>query len=372
MSEEDTIMKIAIVHDFLLQRGGSERCLDILLELFPEADVFTLLYDKKTFPDYERFKIKESFLKNFPLAKNKHYYYLPLYNRAIRSFDLSKHDLIISSSHAFAKNIRKHKRQTHICYCHSPMRSLYDIKSHYIEDRNVAVKLFLNSYIENLREKDIKYSESVDHFIANSSNVKERIKRHYKRDSLVIYPPVDTCFFNVKGSSKEFYLIVSRLVRYKMIDMAIRAFNEMNKKLVIVGNGPELNKLRKIAKSNITFISNADDNDVRESYQKCIALIYPQHEDFGITSLEAQACGRPVIAYAKGGALETVKEGETGIFFRRQTADDLIDAVKRFEKMSFDAEACRKNSLNFSKEKFKKNIKSFVSGKLQDSARRRQ
>jgi glycosyltransferase involved in cell wall biosynthesis len=350
-------MNLAIVHDFLNQYGGAERCLEIFHELFPQAPIYTLIHKKEYFPHAD---VRTSFIQKLPFAKKSHYQYLPLYPRAIERFDLSEFDVVLSNSAAFAKNVNKPKKSMHICFCCTPMRFVYTMPETYLQRIHPAIRPFVRLMLARLKQWDLKQTKNVDHFVAISHAVKERIKTHYGRDATVIYPPVDVDFFSPKDKAEDFYLIVSRLQIQKRVDLAVVAFNKLGKPLKIIGTGPELKRLKAMAKPNIEFLGGISDKEVRDQYRRCRAFLYPQEEDFGITAVEAQSCGKPVIGYAKGGLLETVIEGKTGHFFSQQTSEALAKAVIEFEQMRFDQDACRQNALRFDKKIFREKIKTFI------------
>ena len=367
-------MRVALVHDYLNQYGGAERVLEALMEIFPHAPIYTLIYDpaslskKKRINPFANKKIYTSFLQKIPLAKSHHRMFPLLMPIAIEQFDLSDYDLVLSDSASFAKGVIVKPDALHICYCHTPPRYAWDDSHKYIEEFNLpgiikkAVPLFMN-YI---RLWDREASLRVDKFICNSKFVAKRIKKYYNQEAKVIYPPVDTKMFKKAKSgsaflnSENYFLIVGRLLTYKRFDIAIKAFNKLGKILKIAGDGPERKKLEKMAKGNIQFLGEVFDNQLKNYYQNCQALIFPQEEDFGIVAIEAMACGKPVIAYKGGGAIKSVKEEKTGIFFNEQTVDSLVGAVKNFQSEMFDSQKIRRHALKFSKEKFKKQIKDFV------------
>jgi len=367
-------MKIAIVHDWLTGMRGGEYCLEVFCELFPDATIFTLLHKKGSVSKrIEAMKIKTSFIQKLPCSLKRYRNYLPLFAKAIESFDLSRFDLVLSSSHCVAKGVRLPKEALHICYCHTPMRYAWLFFDEYFGNMSFFKKMLISRVTRNLKAWDIKSNETVDFFIANSDNVRDRIKRFYKRDADTIYPPVSTGVFELSQKSDGFYLIISALVPYKRIDIAIRAFNENRKRLLVVGTGNCDKELRKIAKENIEFLGWASDEDLLKYYQRCKALIFPGEEDFGIVPLEAQACGKPVIAYAKGGALETIipidKSGSsnpTGVFFYDHTPEALIEAVEYFEgnEEKLNPSAIREHSLRFDREIFKEKIKKYIEDKI--------
>ena len=357
-------MKVALVHDWLTGMRGGERVLEILCEIYPQATIFTLLHiPGATSPTIERMPIKTSFIQRLPFASTKYRHYLPLFPTAIEQFDLRGYDLIISISHCVAKGVIVPPNAIHLCYCNTPMRYAWNLYHDYFPPQRLGFlsRKLIPLFINYLRMWDVTSSARVDYFIANSNNVASRIKRHYKRESVVIYPPVDTEFFVPGGELSDFFLIVSALVPYKRIDLAIEALNQLNLPLKIVGKGPELSRLKRMANRNITFQGELPDQEIRRLYQTCQALVFPGEEDFGLTSLEVQACGRPVIAFRKGGALESVIEEQTGIFFDQQSPASLKNAIDKFYKMSFNNEKIRANALRFSRDKFKQKMENFIS-----------
>ncbi len=330
-------MKIAIVHDWLVSQGGAERVLAALLDLYP-ADLFTLIYDEKLLSEFPTppLKVESSFIQKMPFAKKYYRNYLPLFPKAIESFDLSAYDLIISSSHAVAKGIKKREDQLHICYCHTPMRYVWDLYEQYVAPLTGVKRALAKITLRRLKEWDAAVSQRVDHFIANSHYIKERISTSYEREATVIYPPVDTSGFKrlPRGGT---YLTISRLVPYKRIDLIVDAFTQMgDKRLLVIGSGPEEENLKARAGPLIEFLGFQSDAAVKLFLSQAKALVFAAEEDFGIVPVEAQAAGTPVIAYGKGGALETVIPGETGIFFESQEPASLIEAVSCFETLSFD------------------------------------
>jgi len=368
-------MKIALVHDWLTGMRGGEKVLETLCEIFPSAEIYTLVYIKGSVSKIiESKKIYTSFLQNFPNVEKYYRYYLPLMPFAIEQFDLSGYDLVISSSHCVAKGVKVGKNTLHICYCHTPMRYIWDMYDVYFgkdSRANFVTKILMKVLRKPLQNWDINSSKNVNYFIANSFNVKERIKRIYNRDAEVVYPPVDTDFFVPSSESKkDYYLTVSAFAPYKKIDIVIEAFNKLNLSLKIIGSGQQEDYLKYLAKNkNIEFLGWVENEKLRYYYQNAKALIFPAEEDFGIVPVEAQACGTPVIAYKKGGALETVVEGETGIFFEEQTPQSVIEAIEKFEKMSFDKQKIRNNALKFSKQVFVERIKNFVENVWQSCKR---
>jgi len=359
-------MRLALVHDYLNQAGGAERVVECLHEIYPDAPLYTSIYDKEIMPEaFKSMDIRTSFMQNLPLVMKHFKKYLPLYPYAFGSFDLSHYDVILSSSSAWGKGIKKRSDQAHICYCHSPMRFVWMYED-YMEKEGYGplIKMVLPLIIKRLKKWDLQTAKTVDHFIANSKTTQKRIKLFYGRDSEVIHPPVDTSFFKPYNDEiKDYFLVVSRLNPYKHIDLAIEAFNELGLPLYVIGIGPDFKRLKANAGANIKFLGKLPDEEVVRFYSQCRAFILPGEEDFGLTPVEAQACGRPVIAYGAGGALESVLDGQTGIFFEKQGKRSLIEAVRKFMQMTFDGRSVRENALRFDKEVFKAKIKEFVYAK---------
>lgn len=356
-------MKVALCHDWLTGMRGGEKILEILCELYPDATIFTILHNKGSVsPIIENLEIKTSFIQKLPFASSKYRHYLPLFPTAMERFNLTGYDLIISSSHCVAKGGIIPQGSLHICYCHTPMRYAWDMYYEYFNKQRTGLigRMIIPFFINYLRMWDVVSNNRVDYFIANSRNVSQRIKRHYNRDSAVIHPPVDTDFFQPGASQGDFFLIVSALAPYKKISLAIEAFNRRKLPLKVVGIGSEFKRLKKIAKSNIEFLGWVNNEELRKLYQQCLALIFPGEEDFGICPLEAQACGKPVVAFARGGILETVIDGETGIFFHERSPEALIEAIDKVAKISFNKETVRQNALRFSKDKFKIKISQYI------------
>ncbi|MBI2068860.1 MAG: glycosyltransferase [Candidatus Yanofskybacteria bacterium] len=362
-------MKIAFVHEYLNQFGGAERMLQVLCALFPEAPIYTLIYDRNaTGGVFDDKIIHTSFLQKMPLAKKYHRAFPLLMPLAMEQFDFSGYDSVVSVSASFAKGILTKPGTKHICYCLTPPRFLWDDSQKFVEEFGYSrlVKKFLPPFITYLRMWDQEASRRVDDFWAISDFIKDRIDKYYRRPSTVIYPPVNINKFKIGNWKLEignYYLMVGRLVSYKRFDLAVRVFSRLGLPLKIVGIGPEFKKLRSLASggsrskaSGIEFLGQVSDDRLVDLYAGSRALIFPQEEDFGIVPLESMASGKPVIAYRAGGALETVEEGKTGIFFDQLTEDSLMDAVRRFEKMSFDPKICRIQAEKFDVAVFKENI----------------
>jgi glycosyltransferase involved in cell wall biosynthesis len=355
-------MKVALVHDFLVQYGGAEKVLEALHEIWPEAPIYTLFYDKKALPQYKNWDIRVSPIQNLPFGVSHYRWYLALMPVAIERFDLRNYDLIISDSSAYSKGVLTHKNSIHICYCLTPTRYLWSDAYDYLDGLTGVerfLKKFLPPLLTYLRNWDYLAARRPDYLLADSKFVAERIKKYYHRDSKVIYPPVETDKFYLSEKIGDYFLVLSRLRPYKRVDLAINAFNKLKIPLKIIGSGDD-RVLRKIAGPNIEFLGSVSEEEKVRYLSQARALIFPQEEDFGITAVEAMAAGRPVIAYRGGGALETVIEGETGVFFDEQTWQSLANAVIKFNEQNFDSEKIRVHALKFSKERFKAEVLNFV------------
>ncbi len=397
-------MKVALVHDWLTGMRGGERCLEVFCDVFPDAHLYTLICKKNSLsPSLKSMHIRTSNLQVFPFVEKYYRYLLPIMPAAIEQFKPKGYDLILSSSHCVAKGIRTEKNTCHICYCFTPMRYIWDQSSQYFNKTNAGpVTRFIFQLVKKyLQNWDIKSAEKVDHFVAISHHVSNRIKKFYNRSSVVIYPPVNTNFFELSDSVDDYYLVVSAFAPYKKIDLAISAFNQLGYPLKIIGSGQCEKQLRKIAEPNIEFLGDIKNEEIKHYYSKCKAFIFPGEEDFGITPLEAMASGRPVIAFGKGGVLETVipftplekssekQDGKmpsakhpvkdnsltrftnensspTGLFFEEQTANSLVEAVQQFEKIEnkFDSKKIRNHTLKFDREVFEKKIREFINEKI--------
>jgi glycosyltransferase involved in cell wall biosynthesis len=369
-------MRVALVHDWLTGMRGGEKCLEVFCELFPSADLYTLVYaPEKVSLTVRRMETKTSFINRLPWARRGYRYYLPLFPAAIERFTLGRYDLVLSSSHCVAKGILPH-RALHIAYVHAPMRYVWDQHDSYFGAGSSWMSrtgmALCRSY---LQQWDVRSASRVDYFIANSKNVAAKIKNLYGRDAAVIYPPVDVERFDLHPDVQTYYLIVSALVPYKRVDIAIEAFNRLRLPLKIVGDGPLRTRLRKIAEPNIEFLGWVNDQDLAGLYARSQALIFPGEEDFGIVPLEAQASGRPVIAYGRGGALETVVSLEaenassaTGIFFAEPTAESLMAVVNLFQKNvdRFEPATIRRHACKFSRERFKRQISDYIAAHIRE------
>jgi len=387
-------MKAAIIHDWLTGMRGGEKCLEVFCEIFPDADLYTLIHIpgsvSKTIEDRN---IKTSFIQNLPFVKSHYRFFLPFFPYAIESFNLKGYDLILSSSHCVAKGIIPPPDAPHISYIYTPMRYVWDLYDDYFggERSGWFSKKTMGILAHYLRMWDAASSNRVDHFAAISNHVAKRVEKYYRRNADVIYPPVDCSKFTLSEKSEDFYLMVSAFAPYKRLDIAIDAFNRTGFKLKIIGDGQDEERLKGLAKSNIEFLGWQDDNVLKEYYGRCKAFVFPGEEDFGITPLEAMASGKPVIAYAKGGALETVipinqgqgargkpapassKQGgqvnpSTGLFFYEQTPEALIEAVNYFEENQggFDKGSIRNHAMKFDRAIFKDKIKNYIMEKYEE------
>lgn len=354
--------KIALVHDHLFQMGGAERVLLEFTKIYPESPIFTLIYDKKRDYFFCNSKIITSFIQKFPFSTRIFKWFLPVMPIAWEKLDLRGYDIILSSVSALAKGIRKQGGTKHICYCHTPTRYLWSEKNEYVAGLRIPkiLKKILLHELENIKKWDFKASQDVDYFIANSNFIAERIKKYYNRESDVIYPPVCVNNFYSSEIRDDYYIIVSRLRPYKKVELAIKAFNQLKLPLKVVGGGEYLGIYRKMSNSNIEFLGELSDDEKAKYLSRAKAFINPQEEDFGISAVEAMASGCPVIAYDIGGVKETVIEGETGVFFEEQNWASLVDAILRFEKMTFDRNHIKEYAQKFSDVRFRREIKEYI------------
>jgi len=357
-------IKVALVHDWLTGRRGGEKVLEVLAEIFPRAPIYTLIYfPGSQAPDIEKRIIRTSFLQRLPFLKRHYRSYLPLFPLAAELFDLQEYELVISSSHCVVKGVIPRPDALHISYIHSPMRYAWNQYFAYFSPRRLPVfsRILIPPVIHYLRMWDESASARVDHFLANSENVARRIRKYYRRDADVVPAPVDTEFFRpADGRPEDYYLIVSALVPYKMIDLAIAAFNRFGGQLKIVGQGPDDKKLRRLAGANTEFLGAVDSSSLLCLYQNARALILPGEEDFGITALEAEACGTPVIALGRGGALETVIAEKTGLFFPEPKVESLLAALDKFQGLEFNKPEVRSHAMKFSRDIFKEKVQAYI------------
>ncbi|MCL2197384.1 MAG: glycosyltransferase [Defluviitaleaceae bacterium] len=363
-------MKLAIAHDWLTNIGGAEIAISIVADIYENAPIYTSVYDPDNLGDLLKGRdIRTSFIQKFKKAKKNHQKYLPFMPTAWEQFNFNEFDVVFSSSTSCAKGLITSPNTMHICYCNTPMRYAWEFYYEYMEEWNLSwLKKKLLPYVMHyIRMWDAISANRVDYFIANSKNVAKRINKHYRREAEVIYAPVQSKFYdNTSDIDEEYFLIVSRLVPYKKVDLAVEAFNELGLPLVVIGGGPQLDYIKKIAKDNVKVMGRQPDEVVMEHYAKCRAFIFPGEEDLGLTPLEVQASGRPVIAFGKGGATETVLDQQTGLFFKEQTVAELKNSVKQFMKMSFDKSVLIKHSEAFSETMFKEKIKNFVDEKYEE------
>ncbi len=350
-------MKVALVHEWLINFAGSEKVLKTLSEIYPDAPIYVPVYNAQKVPQLKNKKIYTSFLQKFPKVLSKPQIYLPLMLRAFESFDFSSYDLVISSSHAFAKGIKTPSRTLHICYCHYPLR--------YVWEPEVDPRLSTNPIYRLikilLKKPDLRASKRPDYYIANSQNTADKIRKHYGRVAKVIYPPVEIEKFKpTRSPSKDYFLLAGRLVYYKNPKLVIQVFNKLGIKLKVVGSGPEEKKLKKLANKNIQFLGRVSDSELKKIYANCKALIFPGEEDFGIIPVEVMASGRPVLALRRGGVQETVLQGRCGDFFEEPTPENLEEALKKFDFDKYDSQVLVNRAKDFSKDIFKKKLQEFV------------
>ena len=362
-------MKTALLHYWLTNRRGGENVFREICAMFPDGDIFTHAYNAQVMDAWFGGRcVTESFIGRLPFARTKCPLYLPLMPRASRSLKLEDYELIISSESGPIKGICKPKGARHVCYCHTPMRYLWDLYADYYRMAGVGGKLAMRTFRDYLRREDLKSADSVDVFVANSHFVADRIRRIYGRTAEVVYPMVDFDFFSRPSSAVrgDGYLLAGQLVSYKRPDLAVLACLKMNRKLKVVGAGGQIGRLRALANGNpnIEFLGRISNEDLRRAYAEARALLFPGVEDFGIVPLEAQAAGTPVIAYGAGGARETVVSGETGLFFEAQTVDSLCGAIETFEATPWAAGACRANAARFSRAAFRRAFGEVVMGRL--------
>lgn len=372
------------MHDWLVTYAGAERVLAEIAALYPAADLYAVV---DFLPEDERRKIagdrpiRTSWVQRLPKAKHQYRKYLPLMPRAMAGLDLSGYDLVISSSHAVAKGVQTRPDQLHVCYCHTPMRYAWDLREQYLAETGLSAGVKgwgARKLLNWLQKWDLANSQSVDCFVANSGYIAERISRSYGRESVVVHPPVDVDSFALRTEKESFYLTASRMVPYKKIDVIVAAFAAMpDRQLVVIGDGPDREKIRRLAGPNIHFMGWQPSAVLRDYMQRSRAFVFAAEEDFGITPVEAQSCGTPVIAFGRGGALETVLSPEaspqpTGLFFPAQTPEAVVAAVRRFEEQEtlFDPAACRQNALQFSRETFRRRFAGVVADALANSSLR--
>jgi len=359
-------MRVALVHDYLNQMGGAELVLLALHDLFPQAPIYTSIYEpSRVDRRFRSMDIRTSFMQRLPLVKRHHQPFLPLYPFAFESLDLRAYDLVISDSSAFAKGIVTRPDALHVCYCHTPMRWAWNYGD-YVEREHLGrlARTALPPFITWLRGWDYATAARVDYFVANSPTVAGRIAKYYRREALVMPPPVDTSRFYIAPQRDDYFLIVSRLIPYKRIDLAVQAFTMLGLPLHVVGGGRDEKRLRAMAGPTVKFLGALSDDEKRNQMARCRAFIFPGEEDFGITPVEAQASGRPVIAYGAGGALASVVEGSTGLFFFQQTPEALAEVVSTFHDEYFDPQAIRRHAEEFDTQRFSRRFTQFLETKI--------
>jgi glycosyltransferase involved in cell wall biosynthesis len=358
--------RVAIVHEWFTSMRGGEKCVEALCEVFPDATLFALVHVRGSVsPVIERMPIRTSFIQRLPGALEHYRNYLPLFPAAVRRFDMSGFDIVISSNHCVAKGVATPASTLHVCYCYTPMRYIWGLYDEYFGPGRAGLltRAGMRTVRGYLRRWDVRTAVNPHRFIAISENVRSRIREIYHRDSDLIYPPVETSALAVSRRDDGYFLMVSALVPYKRVDLAVEAFNRTGDRLIVVGDGPEAARLRKIAGPGVELAGWLPDSDVRDLYAGCKAVIFPGEEDFGIVPVEAMACGKPVVAFARGGALETVFETSglrTGVLFHEQTVEALIAAVRSCKEHTFDPESLRHFALGFDREIYKSRMKQYV------------
>ncbi len=359
-------MHIALVHDWLNQIGGAEDVLETMAGMFPDAPIYTSMYWREGMPPaYRSWDIRTTWMDRLPGIYSHHQLYLPLYPLAFARLDLSGYPVVLSNKSGFCHGLRT-DGAVHVCYCLSPTRYVWEFEEYAAREAlPPALKTALLPIIRLLRRWDYRAAQRVDHFIAISSEIQARIRHYYGRDATIIHPPVDTARFEPAPTHGDYYLIVSRLVPYRRIDLVVQAFNKLGLPLIIAGDGRDRDALEKLAGPNVTFLGHVPDADLPELYARCRAYVLPGVEDFGIAPLQAQAAGRPVIAYRAGGALDTVVEGETGNFFDEPTPEALAAAVRAFDPDTIDPRACAQNAARFDASVFRRKLRQFVEEKLE-------
>lgn len=364
-------LRVAIVHDWMVSLGGAERVVDSLLKLFPQADVYTSVYDPKKLTLFKDKPIRTTFLRHWPLAKRKHQLFSAIRPLAFESLDFKDYDLVISSSSAESKGVITPTETLHVSYIYTPTRYYWSGYEDYLDSPgfgilNPVVRLIMPRLVKKLRVWDYAAAQRPDYLVGISKTVAGRIKQYYGRESKVIYPPVSIDKFSNNSGNSDYFLVVARLVSYKRVDLAVRACTKLGKKLIVAGSGPELKNLKRIAGKNVEFILKPTDKEVAKLYARAKAFIFSANEDFGITPVEAMAAGCPVICYGKGGATETVIDGKTGVYHEKQTVSNLEEAIRKFEKTSFDKADLYARAREFSEERFLKQIGGYIVEKIKE------
>lgn len=365
--------RVAIVHYWLVGMRGGEKVLEALCELYPDADIFTHVYwPERISATIRRHKVTTSLIARLPMARRFYTHYLPLMPFALEQFDLTAYDLVISSESGPTKGVLTNAEALHVCYCHTPMRYAWSGYHRYLERANPVMKLVMLVLLSRIRQWDLASSFRVDHFIANSRNVALRIEKYYHRQSAVVYPPVETTGHDLATPPEDFYLLVGQLVPYKGTELVIEAFNRLGRRLLVIGHGTEMRRLRRMAGPDVTMLGWQDSAAVRSYYARCRALVFAADEDFGMVPVEAMSAGRPIIALRRGGALETVVAEQTGVFFDEPTVDSLIAAVLRFEAIEpkFDRTRIAAHAQQFSKAAFHERIAALMTTYVDAHSRR--
>jgi glycosyltransferase involved in cell wall biosynthesis len=360
-------MRIAIVHYWFVGMRGGEKVIEALCEIYPQADIFTHVYRPEAVsPTIRRHKVSTSFINGLPASHRLYKNYLPLMPLALENLDLRGYDLVISSESGPAKGIVPPAEATHICYCHSPMRYVWNMFHDYRERSGLIKRLVMPPVAHYIRNWDAASASRVDHFVANSKTVARRIQSYYRREADVIFPPVDTAEFGIADAAEleDYYLMVGELVSYKRPDLAVEAFNRTGRKLVIIGGGEMLPRIKALAGPSVSVLGPQPFSALRHHYARCKALIFPGEEDFGIVPVEAMASGRPVVAFGRGGATETVLADQTGVFFDVQSVEAIIEAIERLERMDIDPTAIAAHAQTFGKEVFMERMKTYVEGRV--------
>jgi glycosyltransferase involved in cell wall biosynthesis len=367
--------RIALVHHWLVSPGGAEKVLLKLHQMYPEAPIYTAAYVPKKFPEFADADVRTTFLDKIPLIKRKHQLFPLFLGTPFKTLNMDAYDIVISSCAAEAKYVRTGPRTLHICYCHTPVRYYWSDYDWYMADLrrfpfgrlNPLARMAFRSLVQPLRREDYKAAQGVDAFIANSRHIQNRIKTYYKRESVVIYPPIETKILRDQPpGSKDFYLIVGRQVASKRLDVAVQAFNELGLPLKVAGSGEQINRWRPLSKANIEFLGRVSDEERNRLFAGAKGFVFPPEEDFGMTPVEAMSAGTPVIAFRGGGASEYVIEGHTGVLFNEQTPESLIEAVRRFETMKFEADRVRAKATEFDENVFEERLREFVAQRWED------
>ena len=367
-------MKKALIHDWFSTYAGAEKCVESFTDIWDDFEIYSLI-DFLSGADRDKIlkgkRAHTSFIQKLPFAKDKYRNYLPLFPLAIEQFDLSDYDVVLSSSHAVAKGVLTHSNQLHIAYVHTPIRYAWDLYHQYLRESGLdgGLKGMLAKYfLHKIRIWDASTANRVDHYVANSRYIARRIKKTYGKPSDIIYPPVDVDKFTLREAKEDFYLTASRMVPYKKIDLIVEAFSQTDKRLLVIGDGPDMAKIKSKAGKNVELLGFASDETMADLMGRAKAFVFAAEEDFGITPVEAQACGTPVICFGRGGARETVLDGESGLYFMEQNTKELLAAVAKFEQNydKFEPVKIRENSLKFSRARFEAEIKSYVEKKYEE------